>query len=309
MLQVSRKINSLAKQVMANRLSKLCGLPSTAEQDSDNDEDLDHPHGKILLRVYSPEDISQTSVNWYDTDYVETNNKSEFHYLFDKTYCSQPSTAHNSDEEMTPSTPQSSSASASRKATLLHEKHFAEDIVAQSKFTIKSHLRSSYNGMRSTGNSHTLTATNPLLRRQLAARNSHLLHTSNSSSSSLHRPTNQVATIDIVEGDSFGQVVLQVAVSLNNSQQVPVLLFKKTQRIYSEWVHEDEYLIHNKELTCRIQVTQSDPTVRTNDFGERFQRFEVLIQELVFNTGFLLNQLESNVPEQYEMVQYKVSAR
>lgn len=295
MLRVSRRTNSLVKQIMANRLSRVCGLPTSL------DDTQSTSRGQILLRAYSPGDTSHTSVNWFDTEYVETNNQTRFHYHFSSPYSSHPSTASNSDVEMNPSTPQSLSSSRC-KSKQLHG-YFNEDIVPQSKFTIKSHLKTSYNGMQSAGgNNLTLTPAHPLLRRQLAAQ---LLqhHTNPVEGSSLQSP-NQVASVDIVDGDGFAQVVLQVAVTLSNSQQIPVLLFKKTQRVYAEWAQEDEYLIHNKELTCRIQVTQSDPTIRTNDFGEHFQRYEVLVQELVFNTGFLLSQLEYFIPQQSEMVRY-----
>lgn len=309
-LSVSHRINFLVKLVMANRMSKVCGLPTSSNCNASKSESAT---GQILLRAYSPEDLSQASAHWFDTEYVETNNRCEFNYAFNSPYSSSPSTAFNSeddeenqdsDTDMKASTPQSAQGKSSKHL----DKCFKVDLQPQSKFRIKSHLRTSVSGMRNAGNSQTVQYAHPLARRQqFASRNAQQDVPTHDHDPAFGMNHNQIAKIDIVEGDDFGQVVLQVSMSLGRSQQVPVLLFQKTQRVYAEWTHNDEYLIHNKEMTCRIQVTQANRELRTNDFGEKYRSYEVMVQELVFNTGFLLEQIEKRVPIQHEMVQYRVS--
>lgn len=335
-LSVSRKVNSLVKDVMASRMSRACGLPASILENSNShshtpQQQQPGTYGQILLRAYSPEDLSQTSANWFDTIYVETNNRSEFNYDFDRPYSSTPSSAANSDEDhdaemegdeeagnnsdtdMKASTPQSRDGTGKGKAALAQlDSCFKEDLLVHSKFKIKSHLRSTSAGMQNAGNNQTVPSTHPLFRRREYARRDPASRGAAteipllSSSGQSEHPANQIATLDIVDGDLFGQVVLQISLSLGPNQQVPIVLFQKAQRVYADWVYSDEYLLHNKELTCRLQVTQSDPTLRTNDFGEKYRTYEVLVQELVFNTGYLLGRMEECAGDRYEMIQYRM---
>lgn len=336
-LSVSRKINSVVKDVMANRMSRACGLPASILAGSTHSQPQQQQqqqasHGQILLRAYSPEDLSQTSANWFDTIYLETNNRSEFNYDFDHPYSSAPSSAatsdedqegdeagHTSDTDMKASTPRSQdgNGSGNSKAALAQlDSCFKEDLLVHSKFKIKSHLRSTSAGMQNAGNNQTVPATHPLFRRREYARRDpasrgaafEIPLLSSSGTSISQQPANQIAKLDIVDGDLFGQVVLQISLTLGPTQQVPVVLFQKTQRVYADWVYNDEYLLHNKELTCRLQVTQSDPSLRTNDFGEKYRTYEVLMQELVFNTGYLLGRMEEGAGDRYEMIQYRMPA-
>lgn len=336
-MQANRRINGLVKDVMASRMTRLCGLPSSLQAlHAGPDHDDSAKKARLLLRAYSPEDLSSESTNWFDVEYVESNVSG---YTFDHEYDSQPSTAFNSDdddddehemdhdmgqakqhdddgsdEDMRPSTPSSVASTdpgiSRTKARHFHHRNLLasklhkhaqvvdDEIVAQSKFRIKSHLKTAATGMyRANG-----ASSHPLLWRH----QQRLREASASAFSASHNPHNpkHIASVDIVTGDMFGQVVLQLSLSLPHHP--PQLLLQKTQRVYSDWTQEPEYVVHNKELSARLQVVQSDAGVeRTNDFGEVYTRYEVLVEELVVNTAYLL--WKSEVSDVDELVRYRRS--
>lgn len=259
MLSVNHKVNDLTNQVLSSRLTNLCGLPTThISTPTPPSAPL-----QFLLKVYSPQDLRPSSVNWFAMDYVENNHFSDFHYSFNHTYCSQPSSAHNSDNDMQASAPDSSSA----------------ELIPQSKFAIAKPIDSFRNRNRFPPHAASIHA---MIQAQEQAQQQHQL-------------PNQVATLDIVDGDNFGQIELELfatAPELGNT----IPLVHKTQRIYAEWADDFEYIVHNREVTCKVQVIREktdEDEVRVNDFGEKYTRFKVIVSEMVVNMAYILAQLES----------------
>lgn len=274
-LSTSHKLNSLTSQVLSSRLSALCGLPKSTQLCYATDLTPETPQGPFgfVLKAYSPEDLSRTSVHWFDTEYSENNHFSDFNCNFAHSYCSQPSTAHNSDEDMHASLPP-----RKHKITPVYQKKHHTELVPQTKFRVKSHIKSSTYGSRTSRRGQSRLSELLSIEQQ---ENQHIEH--------------EIATLDVLEGDAFGQLVIELnATPIDYSLTNTTKIIQKTCRISPDWALDHEYAIHNHELTLHIQVVKDNgSTPLKNEFGENFDRFHIVLTDIVVNMAYLLHQLEN----------------
>lgn len=336
-MRADKRTNALVKDVLATRMSRLCGLSASQQQennltakDSDYNRLPPNKRPRILLRAHSPEDLSPESSNWFELEYAESNAQG---YAFTREYGSEPSSAYNSDHEdddddkdddkdvamadtdsegsdtdMKASTPQRSSthshtnshshshSHSPHRNSLLAKlfssfHHYDNDLIAQSKLTLKAHIKTAATGMSIHSTATAYTAANPSHPSFWLTQHSY--HGSPSPSvASAHNPKH-VASLDVVKGDTFGQVILQ----LSFSNPSPHNILQKTLRIYTDWTGEPEYLVHNRELSARVHVVKRKDVAggepMRNDFGEEYERFDVFVEELVVNTAYMLSKLEN----------------
>jgi hypothetical protein len=295
----SRKLNSITGQVLSSRLSALCGLPTSAQIGKSGSATAQISQGPLafVLKAYSPEDLSHTSVHWFGTEYCENNHFSDFDCNFAHAYCSQPSTAHNSDKDMNASQP-----SQKRRPGMARRKKCPRDLIPQSKFTVKSLIKSSTYGTRSPRRSHSrlpdLLAIGQQQQHELQLQQQIQLQLQqNQLPQEQHFSNHQVATLDILEGDAFGQLVIELsATPVSSFLTNTVQILQKTHRIYPAWALDHEYAVHNRELTLHLQVIKANgSTPLRNEFGENFDRFHIIVTDIVVNMAYLLHQLEKTL--------------
>jgi hypothetical protein len=228
LLLVNRQMNIHTREVMADRLRGLFGIPRLDQYgDDERSENLG-----LMISAYSPNNENH-EVNWFQASYQESNNGNDFHYMFDTPYSSRASSSastSDADEDELESNPET------------------HDLYPQSKFTLQP---------------------------------------------SLENEPRYVATLDIPEDDYFGQIILRLHISLHRYCNIPQRVLEKAQRISTDWFMEDEYLVHNHELTYRLRVQRTTREPVVNTFGESIHRYQVEITELVLNTGFLLDKVEA----------------
>lgn len=297
----SHKLNDIAGQVLSSRLSALCGLPTSAQVGKSGSTTAQISHGPLafILKAYSPEDLSHTSVRWFDTEYCENNHFSDFDCNFEHPYCSQPSTAHNSDKDMNASQPL-----RKRRLDAAKKKKSHRDLIPLSKFTVISQIKSSAYGIRTPRRSHSrLPDLFAIGQQQEHEQQQNEQQLPQQLQLELQQPqlpqekhflNHQVAVLDILEGDAFGQLVIElVATPARSLFTNTVQILKKTHRIYPAWAQDHEYAVHNRELTLHLQVIKANgSTPLRNEFGENFDRFHIIVTDIVVNMAHLLHQLE-----------------
>lgn len=273
LLGVSRATNQLVKQIMADKLRDLLGMPDALRYNHDDTETLNRG---MVVSCFSPSSETETHQKFL-FNYMESNDQTNFNYRFDFPYSSNPSSAYNSDDD------DDDESVMSRVCSRVSSISTVDDAPA-----VLTDNHQEFN--------------HPFFQRKRPRTEDDKMDLNAHSKFSLQKTSTQVfphdhycASLDIGSEDYFGNLILRVSLGLNKYGNTPIHLMELSQRVDSNWWMEDEYIVHNRTITYRMMVDRVTRDPIENQFGELVHRYNVDISEIIFNTGYLLNTIENTI--------------